>query len=468
MMGRMKLFISLRKTRLLRSAGVTFALAYALIFILSGAIFLSFVWFHAIESMQKSYIAAISTDAAELHAAWRQGGVQYLRDKLRGRIAEDLNRENVYLLVNRDRNRLEGNITCWPEKAVQPNMFYTLTGSETCDPRTIEMTWRAFPDGSRLLVGRDIRSTTLLRSVLTEGLLWASLMSIALAVGGALVVRRLFRNIINTIAETTVAIARGDLTQRLPLSGNEIDGVSRTINTMLDRITRLMEGIRQVSNAIAHDLRTPITRARNTLEDAVHHAPSVEALRVAVEIAVKELDGVSAVFEALLRIAQIESGAQRSAFTNRDLRPLLEDIADLYRPSAEARQIALLETLPASLPFYGDALLIQQAVANLLDNAVKFSPSDTTITLGAEFRGETLIIYVEDQGVGMTLEDLKRAAERFYRAEAARHTPGTGLGLTLVHAVAQLHEGALEMTSREKGLKIMLHLPCQMAGNAGS
>lgn len=462
----MKMFMTLRRSRLLRSAGVTFALAYALIFVVSGAIFLSFVWFHAIQTMQKSHIAAISTDAAELQSAWHRGGIQQLRDKLRERIAEDLNRENVYLLVDHRRLRLVGNISCWPIKAPHPDTFYTLTGNETCDPRTIEMIWHVFPDGSRLIVGRDIRSTTLLRSVLTEGLLWASLMSIALAVGGALMVRRLFRNIINTIAETSVAITRGDLTQRLPLSGNEIDSVSRTINIMLDRITRLMEGIRQVSNAIAHDLRTPITRARNTLEDAATHAPSVETLKVAVENAVKELDDVSAVFEALLRIAQIESGAQRSAFTTKDLRMPLEDIADLYRASAEARQIALLEELPDKVPFYGDALLIQQAVANLLDNAIKFSPSDTTIVIGAKFEGDALILYVIDQGVGMEPEDLKRASERFFRADSARHMPGTGLGLALVHAVAQLHDGTLDMIQQEKGLKIVLRLPCQTSSNA--
>ena len=234
------------------------------------------------------------------------------------------------------------------------------------------------PDGFHLLIGRDVQVRAQLRTLLTDALLWALVIVGAMATAGALLVRSLFRRTLANVSATATAIAAGDFAQRVKLSGrgDEFDQLAETINDMLDRIGRLMDGVRQVSNAIAHDLRTPITRARTRLEDAALHAHSPEELRAAIERATADLDGIVAVFQALLRIAEIEAGSRRSAFCRFDLAPLLADVAELYGAVAEERQVSLVRgRRRSSLPTYGDRDLVQQAVANLVDNAVKFSPA---------------------------------------------------------------------------------------------
>ena len=299
----------------------------------------------------------------------------------------------------------------------------------------------------------------LVRHVLTDTLIWAWVMISLLAAGGALAIRRIFRQVVRSIARTTAAVAQGDLSQRIPLTGNETDLVAQTVNTMLERINRLMDGVKQVSNAIAHDLRTPIARARARLEDANRTATSAEELHAAIDRAVMDLDRVTSIFEALLRIAQLEAGARRAAFTILDVRSLLEGLSELYEASVEDAGLRLIFRAGNVRPVNGDPHLLQQAVANLLDNAIKFAPPDTAITLSVEMRGERLAITVADQGPGMSEDDLCRASERFFRAETARNTPGAGLGLSLVQAVMSLHGGALELKNGGQGLTATLLLP---------
>jgi signal transduction histidine kinase len=225
-----------------------------------------------------------------------------------------------------------------------------------------------------------------------------------------------------------------------------------------------MDGVRQVSNAIAHDLRTPITRARARLEDAASHARSEAELRAAVERAVSDLDGVTSVFQALMRIAEIEVGARRSAFADVDLGPLLADLAELYGAVAEEHGLALTLSVPDTLTILGDRDMLQQAVANLLDNAIKFSPPGGSIRLEAALADRQVRLSVSDRGPGIPEADRPRAAERFFRGEQARHTPGSGLGLALVQAVASLHEGSLLLADAAPGLRATITLPAMPHG----
>jgi len=312
-----------------------------------------------------------------------------------------------------------------------------------------------------LLVGRDVRARAELRDVLRDGLLWAMALMFALGVVGAILIRSLFRRMIRDISATTRAIARGDLTRRIAKTGDgdEFDELAGIINDMLERIARLMDGVRHVSNSIAHDLRTPITRARTRLEDASLHAQSEDDLRSAIERATQDLDGIVGVFEALLRIAEIEAGSRRAAFARIDLAPLIHDIDELYRAVAEERGLVLETLIPDSLPLLGDRELIQQAIANLLDNALKFSPPNAVISLAARIDESAIEISVADRGPGIAEVDRERATERFFRAESARTTSGSGLGLALVAAVAQLHYGTLRLTDNHPGLRAIISLP---------
>jgi len=297
--------------------------------------------------------------------------------------------------------------------------------------------------GVRLLVGRDESERVQLRLLLTEGVAW-SLGAVLLFAGvGAALIRRALQARMRPAVATALGIAGGDLTHRVPLSGqgDEFDRLGSTMNDMLDRIASLMAGLRGVSDAIAHDLRTPIARARAKLEESLNTAAGEAELRAAMEEGIADLDNITRVFQALLRIAEAEAGARRAAFAPLDLPEVLRDAAEFYEAMAEAGEQRLETDLPEHLPMVGDRDLLLQAVANLLDNALKFTPSGGVIRLVAREAETHVEISVSDSGPGLSPADRQHAMDRFFRADASRHMPGSGLGLALVRAVAQLHGG---------------------------
>ncbi len=461
----------------LRSAGVRFALGYAVLFWVSAVLFLSVIWWGTAGLLERQVEASVSADARALSERWTDGGLSALALTIEDRLEDNVDDDALYLLVDPHNQRVAGNLSAWPADVAMSGVWYQLTIRRAGARGVAEVQAFDLPSGYRLLVGRDVRGRTNLRRLLTDTLLWAWVFITVLTLVGALLVRNMFRRMISSIARTTSAIAHGDMSRRMTLSGrgDELDEVAEAINEMLDRIARLMDGVKQVSNAIAHDLRTPITRARTQLEYAALHAPDEAALRSAIENGVSDLDNITAVFEALLRIAQIEAGSRRSAFAVFDLVAVLHDIVELYEPVAEEQAIRIIPRTPSHVLFYGDRSMIQQAVSNLIDNAIKFSPHGGTITVSAavgpdlscdgKSSGQAATIAVTDEGVGMNEADLERASERFFRADSARNTPGSGLGLSLVQAIVQLHGGSLQFMRRSPGLSVELHLPVSDRGD---
>jgi signal transduction histidine kinase len=319
----------------------------------------------------------------------------------------------------------------------------------------------------RLLVGRDESERLQLRLVLTEGVVWSLGASMLIAFAGAALIRRALERRLEPTFRTATGIAAGDMSRRVPISGrgDEFDRLGQGMNSMLDRIETLMQGVRGVSDAIAHDLRTPIARARSKLEESLSVASTEQELRAAVEQGIADLDNISRIFRALLRIAEAEAGARRAAFASFDLPAVLADAAEFYQAAAEAREQLLETDLPASLPMVGDRDLLLQAVANLLDNAVKFTPDGGKVLLAArQLEDGAIEILVTDSGPGLPPQDQSRAGERFFRADQSRNTPGSGLGLSLARAVAQLHGGELELADAmpgadPPGLAVRLLLP---------
>ncbi len=446
---------------LFRSAGVRFALVYAGLLAISAAALAVFLWWATAGLLDRQVEAAVRADARGLAERWEEGGIPALVLTIQDRLAENVDDDAIYLLTTPLGRPLAGNLAHWPTVVRRTDGWYELPVMRA-GIHSIGLVHRYdLPGGYQLLVGRDVRNRAQLRRLLTDALLWAMGVVAIMVTIGAAVVRSLFRRTLANVSATATAIAAGDLTRRVRLSGrgDEFDQLAETINDMLDRIARLMDGVRQVSNAIAHDLRTPITRARTRLEDAAIHAATPEDLRAAIERATADLDGIVAVFQALLRISEIEAGSRRSAFAGFDLAPVLADIAELYGAVAEEKELRLEVDLPDRLPAYGDQALVQQAVANLLDNAVKFSPPASTVRLIARGQTSQAEITVADQGPGIPEADRARATERFFRGEYARSTPGAGLGLALVQAVAQLHGGALVLEDAAPGLRARLMLP---------
>jgi signal transduction histidine kinase len=451
----------LRKKPLIRSAGVRFAVVYATIFGLSAFALAFSLWYATAGLLQRQVQIAIRNDATALSDHFSVGGLPSLVAAINDRLTDNLDGDAIYLLIDPAGNRITGNLIRWPAGLDQIDTWYELPVSRQAIKSVALLRAYALPGGDQLLVGRDVRSRTELRQLLRDGLIWAMAIMVALALLGAVVIRSMFRRMIQDISITTRAISRGDLSRRVNISGNgdEFDELADNINDMLDRITRLMDGVREVSNSIAHDLRTPITRARARLEDAALRADSKEDLKSAIERATLDLDAIIAVFQALLRIAEIEAGARRSAFAEIDLAPLLAEIDELYRDVAEERGLRLETQISGPLRLWGDRELIQQAITNLLDNALKFSAPGTTISFSARAAEGMIRILVADRGPGIAETDRGRATDRFFRAESARNTAGSGLGLALVAAVAQVHHGSLRLLDNHPGLRAVITCP---------
>ncbi len=448
--------------RLLRSASFRFAAIYALLLAVSAAALALFLWWSTAGLLDRQTTEAIQADAQSLSERFAAGGVPALVLTIEDRLTQNVEDDAIYLLVDPAGRRIAGNLQHWPQGAATQNGAWYELPIERAGIRSLAVVQSfSLPGGFHLLIGRDVQVRAQLRTLLTGALLWAIVVVVAMATVGALVVRSLFRRALANVSATAMAIAGGDFSQRVKLSGrsDEFDQLAETINDMLDRMARLMEGVREVSNAIAHDLRTPITRARARLEEAALHAGTEGQLRAAIERATGDLDGIVAVFQALLRIAEIESGSRRAAFATLDVAPLLADVAELYEAVAEEKGVTLTMQAPARLPTFGDRELIQQAVATLVDNAVKFSPPGGVVTLSAVATRSGVEITVADRGPGIPEADRARAAERFFRGESARNSPGSGLGLALVQAVAQLHGGTLRLGEGAPGLVASLTLP---------
>jgi signal transduction histidine kinase len=454
--------------RLLRSAGFRLALSYASVFGISALLLIVALGFATLRLLERQLDTAIELDARGLIEQWREGGLGELVDTLHRRIDGNVDNDSFYLVLDPFGRRVAGNIENLPRQVADTDQPYEAPLDRSGRISRARV-WRfEGPLGFSLVVGREIETRGALRTLITTTLAWALVLIAILTAAGAAIVQSLFNRMLSHVSATAAAISAGDLSRRVRISGrgDEFDQLAATINDMLDRISRLMDGVRQVSNSIAHDLRTPITRARARLEDAADHAGSPADLRAAIERAVADLDGVTAVFQALLRISEIEAGARRSAFVAMDAKPLLTDLAELYGAVAEENSVRLEMDAPADLPVRGDRELIQQAVANLLDNAIKFSPPGGTIRLVGERAPGGLRLSVTDEGPGIPPEDVAQATERFYRGETARSTPGFGLGLTLVRAVAQLHGGTLQLENGNPGLRAVLAIQSSLAADS--
>lgn len=365
----------------------------------------------------------------------------------------------VYLLLDPTGRPLAGNITAWPAEAPVMDALLTQPVTRYGQPSESRMVWRRLPDGSLLAVGRDLRD-----KARVKGLVWRSLgvgggIALVLAFAGAILFRRQIDRNISDIRRTAEAIRSGNLKQRIPLpaADDEFTRLGRDINEMLDRIEQLMDGVRHVSNSIAHNLRTPLGRTRGQLEEAVRHSRGSSPLSEAAQAAIQEIDALIVVFERLLQIAEAESGARRQPFEPVHLGAVVTDVVELYDAMAETRGMALTAEFTGDPVVQGDRHLLAAALANLVENAVKYADGSPRIRVAVVEEPQQVSILVEDRGPGVPRAELGRITERFYRLESP--VPGTGLGLSIVTAIAYLHQGRLRLEDAAPGLRACIVLP---------
>lgn len=427
---------------------------------------LAFVYWSTVSVIDDQSDATIEAEIAGLAEQYAEGGLPGLVEIIRARSSDEARRRDIYLLTDPLLNPLAGNLTRWPDEArgdprwVDFRIQYARTPE--APPQVARARTFRLQGGFHLLVGRDLTERVAFRDTITNALIWALVITVGLGIGGGLLLSRNFLRRLDAINEGSRAILHGDLTQRMPVtgSGDEYDRLAQNLNDMLDQIARLMEGMRGVANDIAHDLRSPISRLRSRLELTLMDQGEPEKYRAALAKTIEEADAILETFNALLAIALAESGALRESFEPLDLNTLVRDAAELYQAAAEELGQRLEVEVQGAPAAMGDRNLLSQAIANLLDNALKHTPSGGAIRLsariGADGRAE---ITVADTGSGIPAEARTRVLERFGRLDNSRSTRGSGLGLSQVAAIARLHDVDLSLEDNTPGLRVRLRFP---------
>jgi signal transduction histidine kinase len=447
---------------MLRSTAVRLALLYAAIFILSSLTLVGFLWWRTAAYLDREVTAVILADVQAIGDRLQDFGLPGAVQSINERVGRAGDEHAIYLLTDPGLTPIAGNLDGWPLEIGRRQGWHQIELASHNDLHATRFLYVALPQGFQLLVGRDVQDRVALRQAIVGGLGWSALLAILLAMIGGLLVRRGVLRRVDAITRTTTAIIRGDLASRLPVrdSFDEFDRLAQTINSMLQQIEILIDGVRGASNAVAHDLRTPLTELRGRLEALIRTQPPAEATFSEVGEAVNELDRIIAIFKALLRLAEIDSGARLAGFREVRLCEIAADVADLYGPLAEDKAIDLTWDVPDQLTVWGDPQLLAQAIGNLVDNAVKYGASPGHVALTAARQPDGPIeIAVSDDGRGIPDSEKPLAAERFYRGEAGRDAGGTGLGLSLVAAVARLHGGHVALRDASPGLIAVIALP---------
>jgi signal transduction histidine kinase len=452
--------------RVLRSTSLRLALGYAGLFIASSLLLVGLLWWRTTAYLDREIDAVILADTQAIADRFRDFGLEGAIATVSERATASQDENAIYLLVDPTLAPVAGNLSAWPLQVGRAPGWHQADMVHKGQVRATRLLSVVLPGSFHLLIGRDVQDRIAVRNLILHGLGWAAGAALVLAVLGGLLLRRALLRRVETINRTAAAIVRGDLARRLPVRGSpdEFDQLGQTINTMLEQIQQLIEGIRNVSNVLAHDLRTPIAELRTRLEELLQARPPPAATFETIEQVIADVDRVMGMFSALLRLAEIDSGVRRAGFRLIDPAEPARAAAELYGPALEAKEIGFTSALPSGLAVHGDTVLLAQAVANLLDNAGKFTPRHGAVSLTLAVDGDRRVaITVADDGPGIPETERAQATERFYRGDASRGISGVGLGLSIVAAVARLHGGSLLLADNHPGLIAALILPAPTA-----
>lgn len=445
----------------MRSSALNLAVGYISLGLAALALFAAPIWYAWRVTMQDSRAEILQADAQQLTDVFRREGATGLTRYIDTRIGLNIPNERFLLLTDATFRPLAGNLNAWPANVPSNSGSYTIKVESGGHLTSADLVYVALPGGFNLLVGRDLARYKPLEHRFWYALAGAvGILSIFGTLGGILVRRALLERI-HGIRQAVSAIIQGDLSRRLDTdrSGDELNTLSQTINGMLEQIEQLIHGVRNVSNAIAHDLRTPLAELRSRLEELSLTRPSVEQTFAELEAAVADVDRVIRLFNALLRLAEIDSGMRRSGFIALDMAEVAANAVEFYHPAAELKNCTLSIASNGPSPVRGDPVLLAQALGNLIDNALKYTPEGGSIRVEVR-RGlsHSVGVTVADTGPGIPDAERPKVIERFYRGDASRGTPGVGLGLSLVDAVARLHGSALQLEDNHPGLRAVMVL----------
>jgi signal transduction histidine kinase len=462
--------------KLIRTTAFRLTLVYLFLFALFAASLLGYFAWNTRRLITEEITQTVNAETSEINEVYGRRGLRGLVLAIEYRALRP--GANLYLVTTPTGQAIAGNVG-----SLAPGVMATPGWSETAYRRIEDADDRdhralvrvtELSNGFRLLIGRDLAERRRLFTIVAKAAQWSVLIVVVLGLGGGVFVARRVLTRIDAMTGTAQRIMTGDLSERLPVgrSGDELDRLAENLNAMLERIEALMAGLKEVSDNIAHDLKTPLTRLRNRAEEALAKSGSEAEYRAALERTIEESDGLIRTFNALLMIARAESGQARGNMDDFDAADVANGIHELYEPLAEDDGMTL-KVKVAPTPVRGNRELISQALANLVENAIKYgkpvaqsagtvvSMDSRQILIEAQREGEHVLLSVTDRGPGIPEGDRKHAVERFVRLEASRTLPGSGLGLSLAAAVATLHGGELKLGDAHPGLVATLVLPAR-------
>lgn len=458
-----------RLRKLLSITAVRLTVIYSLLFGVTALGLIFYVTAGTVHLLKQDVTTSINKELGEISDIYDEEGLNgaismlELRSRAPG--------ANLYIVAGKNGQILAGNVFHL-EAGVLNNIGWTYRpfrytrfdsskkGENRALARVVEM-----PNGMRLLIGRDIGQPELFRNLIFNALTLALGAMVMLGLIAWFFVGRHALKRIDLVGQSTDRIMSGDRDARLPItgSGDEFDRLSNRLNSMLDRINLLDEGLKQVSDNIAHDLKTPLTRIRNTVEASLGFDGSNGNHRDALEKVLVESENLIKTFNALLMISRVESGSSAAQMDQQDLSAIVSDIAELYEPAAEEEGFALSAKIDGNLKVNGNRELLSQMVSNLIDNALKYGAakdgSDNKIEVNATRKNGLVVLSVGDHGTGIDPSQRKKVLQRFYRLEKSRNLPGSGLGLSLVNAIAKMHGATLNLEDNNPGLKVVLEIP---------
>ncbi len=448
----------------LRTTAFRIALAYAGLFAASVVVLFAGLYWSVTHELQEAIEDEIARDVSELERGYELGGTGELVSLVRRRIEASRGSGGLYLVESSGQAAHSANMpllspfTGWHTIELDDDDYDDDDGFEVDDIGEHALLFGLRLGSDRLIVGRGLTEVEEASELLFGALTWTLSLTVFLALAGGLVFSRAAVRRVAVISRTTDAIVAGDMTNRIPIEGrdDELSRLAHNINRMLYRNEALMTGLRQVSDDIAHDLRTPLGRLRQKLERAYRQESTVAGCKTALVEALTETDGILETFAALLRIAQIEAGARKSRFTRIDLSDLASAIVEAYEEVAKTDGHILAAQIEPGIEIEGDRDLLSQALANLVENAIRHAPSGSDIALDLRREGKGTVLSVGDHGPGIPEAERANVLKRFYRLEQSRTSPGSGLGLALVKAIAELHDSKLSLSDNRPRLLVGL------------
>lgn len=458
--------------RLVKTFTFRLGLVYVGLFSLSVILLFAFIYTFAMNYLQAQVTDSIRLKYAYLLEEYRQTGSSGVEARIRDQIAEDNDGNEIYLLVNQKFEKIVGNLNEWPEGATREGSFekdgvwirFYIEGPQTGRlPGRIEVKAVAVPLSRwrSILVGLSMQDNQRIEQTIVQTF-WASLLvTLFMAFIGATIMTGSVMRRINVINRSAGTIMHGNLSARIPFNqgGDEFDELSSNLNQMLDKIEMLLGSLSQFANNIAHDLRSPLNRIINRLDARIRTMQHDDATRTLLEKNIHEMEELIGTFNSILKISELEANTEFRSFEACDLSRIIDNLVELYEPYAAEKDIRLHNELDVPLVIYGEKNLLTQAFANLLDNAMKFSLKGGTVTIGYAAGEGSTAVTIADHGAGIPEPFHGKVFEKFFRMEQSRNTKGNGLGLSLVAAIARIHNAQISLRDNAPGLVVTLTFP---------